>query len=100
LPGILFGLRCKILSATGYSPYYLLFGIQPRIPCVETISLVNKVDVESRKIELENLPGLRKSLERISKSSSTKIPVFAVGDLVLLLKSNLRNNCKQKTTAL
>jgi hypothetical protein len=89
LPGILWGLRCKISSATGYSPYFLLFGVQPRIASVGTVSLVNKVNVESRIVELESLPGLRKSLETVSRSSS-KVPVFAVGEFVLLLKPNLR----------
>jgi hypothetical protein len=90
LPQILFGIRARISNATGYSPFFLLYGVQPRLP--GDFSLVDPIAESNptlRTIECANLPGYRETLLQ-SSVSSNKVETFQINDLVMLLDPTIR----------
>jgi RNase H-like domain found in reverse transcriptase/Reverse transcriptase (RNA-dependent DNA polymerase)/Integrase zinc binding domain/Integrase core domain/Zinc knuckle/Aspartyl protease len=87
VPDILFGLRAQVSSRTGYSPYYLMFGVEPSLPTDPVVTREPNVPV--RHIELMHLPGLRASQERPVRHSSV-VRQFPVGSYVMALSPILR----------
>jgi Integrase core domain len=85
--GIMFGIRARRSSVTGYSPYFLMYGFDPSLSGDEVN--FGSTSVDMRLLELDNLPAIRQQLERDSRSSS-KIPIFAVGAFVLVLSGSVR----------
>ncbi|OMJ27825.1 Retrovirus-related Pol polyprotein from transposon [Smittium culicis] len=94
LNNILFGLRSRTHSRTGYSPFYLFFGKEPTLPVVAIPHEKLQDSHESRAMEVEYLDALRFYNKR-SRKESSKIIKFKVNDLVLLLNESLRK--KRKT---
>jgi hypothetical protein len=80
LAAIFRGIRCKVNARSGYSPYFLLFGISPSFPEVGD-TVISEGHLDSRVIELDGLPGIRQSLERASRSTTIR-KVFHIGDIV------------------
>ncbi|OMJ28934.1 Pro-Pol polyprotein [Smittium culicis] len=93
---ILFGLRARVHSRTGYSPYFLFFGIDPSLPVPGVTSEKLQDSLKSRKIEATHLAALRFQTERPRKESS-KVQKFKVNDLVMILNEGLRK--KRKTAS-
>jgi hypothetical protein len=89
LPKILLGIRAKVHSRTGYSPFYLTFGVEPNLPLFDKNQKVNSEDVRARLVEVRSLDGLRSTFERDSKSGTVQIK-FKIGDLVRVLTVGLR----------
>ncbi|OMJ21150.1 Transposon Tf2-11 polyprotein [Smittium culicis] len=87
LPDIAQGIRMHTSSRTGYSPYFLLFGIEARMP--DEYGKIKTSNLALRYIEIETLPGKRENLKREARHS-TQIPIFEVGDYVLALNHRLR----------
>jgi hypothetical protein len=86
LPTIQFALRARVSSRTGYSPFFLLFGVNPRFPgdvASGSSMLMNRL------VEVESLPGIRKDLERQAVSGSVDVD-FPLGSLVVVLVPKLR----------
>jgi hypothetical protein len=88
LAAIFRGIRCKVNARSGYSPYFLLFGISPTFPEVGDMVIADS-NVDTRVLELEGLPGVRQGLERASRSTAAK-KVFQIGDLVKVFSDKLR----------
>jgi hypothetical protein len=88
LPGIFRGIRCKVNARSGFSPYYLLFGIDPIFPEVEEVLLVEQ-SLDARLLEIGSIPGVRAGIIREARSSSSKL-VFKMGVVVKVLKAKLR----------
>jgi transposase InsO family protein len=86
LPRTVFGLNARISSRTGHSPYYLMFGIQPKLP-IDATNL--PLSHEGRQIELTILPGVRAACFRPSLPSST-VRKFPVNSLVGVLSPQFR----------
>lgn len=89
LPQILLGIRARVTKRTGVTPFYLMFGVRPKLPLDGKFIGEWKGNTELREVEIERLPGLRATFERESSSSSTNV-TFQVGDLVMVLDSTLR----------
>jgi hypothetical protein len=87
LPQILLGIRSRPSARTGYSPAYLLFGFQPRLP-FDHPSFVG-LSVSTRTLELTPLPAIRHSLCRPA-TPSTLVTTFALHSFVLALVPALR----------
>jgi hypothetical protein len=82
------GIRCKVNARSGYSPYFLLFGISPTFPELGEVA-TSEGNLATRVLELDGLLGIRQSLERASRSTATK-KVFQVGDIVKVFNDKLR----------
>jgi hypothetical protein len=84
----LFGIRTRVNSRTGHSPFFLFYGVHPSLPLSGEFK-EQTVDLDTRILELEALPGLRTDLLRQAQSSSTLI-LFTVGSMVMTLSPSLR----------
>ena len=90
LPTILFSLRTRKSSCTGYTPFFLLYGFEARMVPESPLSVITpNFSAPTRENELIHLPAIRSTLKRESKSSSTVSP-FKKDQLFLLLDSKLR----------
>ena len=90
LPHISFSLRIRKSSSTGYSPFYILYGFEPRISSDNPLMIIHpNFSTLTRELEMMHLPALRATLKRDSKSSD-KFINFNLNQLVLLLDSTLR----------
>ncbi|OMJ10970.1 Pro-Pol polyprotein, partial [Smittium culicis] len=65
---VLFSLRVRNHTTMGYSPFYLTYGILPKIPGDETLPIINSINMnennktyELRVKEIENLEDARKT---------------------------------------
>jgi hypothetical protein len=91
IPAVLFGYRVRICPDLKFSPYFLLFGIQPTLPIdldSDSTSIVLP-SLDSRLLELDPLLAIRLNLIRSSQSSDSHT-TFNVGDFVWLLDPKLR----------
>ena len=88
LSGILYGIRSRVHSRTGYSPFFLFYGVHPTLP-VSGGSQEVSVDLAARFLELDSLPGVRSDLVREVAHSSTLVK-FNIGSFVLSLSPSLR----------
>lgn len=91
IPAVLFGYRVRICPDLKFSPYFLLFGIQPTLPIdldSDSTSIVLPY-LDSRLLELDPLLAIRLNLIRSSQSSDSHT-TFNVGDFVWLLDPKLR----------
>ncbi|OMJ09533.1 hypothetical protein AYI69_g10614 [Smittium culicis] len=93
LPQVLMGIRVTRSSRIGYSPYFVLFGIEPNLPTDYETEVPTNLEI--RELEIDSLPGVRLDIKRDSKSSST-IPIFEEGSFVMVLNPLLR---KRKTVS-
>ncbi|PWA02071.1 hypothetical protein BB558_001796 [Smittium angustum] len=81
------GMRMRTSSATGFSPHFLMFGTNSRIPN-DPIS-ENPLSKAIRELELDRINIFREKLRSEAKSSNT-VPQFKTNSLVMVLDSNLR----------
>jgi hypothetical protein len=81
LPQILYGIRTR---GTKYSPFYLTFGVEAKLPWIDRVVAIGEGSFEARVFEVEHLPGLKASFEREAVSSSINV-TFLEGDLVMVL---------------
>ncbi|OMJ13989.1 hypothetical protein AYI69_g8769 [Smittium culicis] len=93
---ILFGLRARVHFRTGYSPYFLFFGIKPSLPVTGVTSEKLQDSLKSREIEATHFAALKFQTER-PKIESSKVQKFKVNDLIMLLNEGLRK--KRKTAS-
>ncbi|OMJ29234.1 Pro-Pol polyprotein [Smittium culicis] len=96
LDSVLMGIRFRVSARTGYSPYYVLFGVDPNLPI--DYGKPVPVNLATREIELKSLPTLRNGLLQ-DRKSSTVVPKFEVGTLVMLLSYTLRKKSSRSKTA-
>ena len=95
LPQIVFGLRSRTSQSTGHSPFYLLYGFEPRTPC-DPPAIVPLVTYEScRLFELSPLLQYRSACCSAS-SHSSDAPTFIVGSLVLVQRHSLKHMIRNK----
>ena len=100
LPQILFGIRARISNATGYSPFFLMYGTHTKLPGkYNLIDPLCEILPELRTLAFANLPGHRSTLIHDSISSS-KNKTFEVNDLVMFLDPSIRKTkIRDKKTA-
>jgi hypothetical protein len=89
LPSILFGLRFRPSSATNRSPFYLLYGLEPRVSL--SFDNVTQAFPITRQQELDPLPLSRELLTKLAKPTSI-IPSFTPGSLVLVTRYPTRSS--------
>ncbi|OMJ28902.1 Retrovirus-related Pol polyprotein from transposon [Smittium culicis] len=81
------GIRQRTSASSGYSPHYLMFGVEATL--IHGHELINKADHNSRDVELD-----KNLLARVEKErqlvSATYVPHFVVGDLVMILDYKIR----------
>ncbi|OMJ26911.1 Pro-Pol polyprotein [Smittium culicis] len=87
LPKVLAGIRMRTSSRTGYSPFYLVYGIESRFPIELEQDLIQRARI--RDIELETIPGARADAIQPSKHAKFR-PRFDIGSMVLALNARLR----------
>jgi hypothetical protein len=88
---IFLGIRTRKHSGTGYSPYFLAFGIEPRLPGDVRDEVVLESSVAALVLELNVLPGLRASLVREPTSSSSSA-FFSVGQMAMVFSGTVLKN--------
>ncbi|OMJ26830.1 Pol polyprotein [Smittium culicis] len=89
------GIRQRTSASTGYSPYYLMFGVEATL--ILGHELINKADHNSRDVELDENLLARVENERQSVSA-TCVPHFVVGDLVMILDYKIRKKSVRTKT--
>ncbi|OMJ20044.1 Pro-Pol polyprotein [Smittium culicis] len=72
---ILFALRTRLHSRTGYSPYFLFFGIEPNLSNTLIEERYLMQSKEARETELDKLAALRFGLQ-CDRIGSSKVPFF------------------------
>ncbi|OMJ16423.1 Retrovirus-related Pol polyprotein from transposon [Smittium culicis] len=87
--GILYGLRTRISARTKESPYFMIFGVAPRLPLEATEPIIDNINSDLRKEELSYVQLLRRKKKQKERKGSVK-SIFKIGDLVMLLNENLR----------
>jgi hypothetical protein len=78
LPSILFAYRVRRNTATGHSPFSLLYGVEPRIPSLMTDALDRLIPRDAQ------LQDARDKRDRLRREPQTKRSRFKIGDLVLV----------------
>ena len=90
IPLILHAIRSRVSSTSGFSPHYLMYGVQPRLPVDPSNSDPPlPMSITARILELESLPADRDALIQESVSSS-RCPTFDIGSFVLAIHPSLR----------
>jgi hypothetical protein len=90
IPSVLFGYRVRCLPDKKYSPFYLLYGVDPVLPVdIINSSEIIKFSLDSRIVELDPLFANRYGLVR-GAVHNDNIPDFIVGSFVWLLDNRLR----------
>ncbi|OMJ12235.1 Pro-Pol polyprotein [Smittium culicis] len=91
---ILFALRARVHSKTGYSPYFLFFGIEPNLSntLIDESYLIQSK--EARVTELDKLAASRFGLQ-CDRFGSSKVPVFEKQDLVIILNKSIRKESEK-----
>jgi hypothetical protein len=106
LDSAMFSLNCRVHATTGYSPFYLVHGVSPRLPNDSTPPrLFNFMDADDRDLytnfELENLGQARAAALRRSNTQARQMAkrhdaqngvtqvVFEVGQFVKRRKKRL-----------
>ncbi|OMJ30202.1 hypothetical protein AYI69_g260 [Smittium culicis] len=84
-------IRCRTVDRTRETPYFLIFGIPPRLPIEDLSDSKVSVCIDNRIDELRPINKLREDLKREPKSEEGKM-IFKNGDLVMLFNENLRKN--------
>jgi hypothetical protein len=87
VPTVLLGLRSRPSSRSGFSPFYLMFGVSPRLPLDRSVPLTRSLP--ARLVDLSSLPALRFLMLRPS-SSSSQVKRFPLNSFVLALTPALR----------
>ncbi len=105
LQQMLFAYRSKPHASTGESPFYLLFGRDPRIPTETALSrprTAYQVDLEDYRTELTHglstawhlaRQNVKKAQERqkVQYDKSTKVPQYHVGGRVMVFTPHERS---------
>jgi hypothetical protein len=78
LPSILFAYRVRRNTATGHSPFSLLYGVEPRIPSLMSDALDRLVPRD------EQLEQVQYNRDRLRKDPQIKKSRFTTSDLVLV----------------
>jgi hypothetical protein len=87
LQSVLYGLRVRRHSRTGVSPYFMMFGVSPRLSIDDPELL--PLSPDARKLELALVDKVR-TVNRREKISGSKVITFTVGSLVLVLRAEKR----------
>ncbi|KAH6589391.1 hypothetical protein BASA50_010044 [Batrachochytrium salamandrivorans] len=70
LPQVLLAIRTRTHAVTGYSPFFLLFGIHPRLPTDETLPRNTLVPLDEIERMEENSEFIARNLEEVGQARS------------------------------
>jgi flagellin-specific chaperone FliS len=90
LPTVILGLRSQITKSTGYTPFSILYGFEPRLP-IDTSIVPRNLHLALRLIENSAISSKRLPLCKSTVSSNS--PTFPIHSLVLV-----QRNRKKHTT--
>ncbi|OLY82242.1 Pol polyprotein [Smittium mucronatum] len=97
LPEVIGGIRMRVSSRTGYSMFYLMYGVKSRIPIIWDINTQNN-NMEIREMEIKTIPGASTDSMRLGKSA-TVLPRFEVGSMVMVLNGRILKRTPLAKTA-
>ncbi|CAG2214423.1 unnamed protein product [Mytilus edulis] len=97
IPGIMMAFRRSVCATTGFSPFYMLFGQEMKIPFDIALEPKDSLPQDTRvyidqflsnikmshKIALQN-EAAQKEKDKVRHDQTARVRTFAIGDLVLL----------------
>ena len=111
LPSIMMAFRRAPSAATGYSPFYMMFGKEMKIPfdiALEPKDSLPQETADYLKQFMSNLKvahqiaqeneALSKEKDKVRHDKNAKIPKFGIGDLVLLRVHKVQKGLSKKLT--